>query len=129
MNKSIFAAAGAMVICAAVSLGCSVPAVAADTGSALPPLNYAVRFQDLDLSRMEAVTILYSRLMHAARALCEPSRRSGMMVSAERSAEAAVCVNKAVDEAVTRINRPLVTQYRKSHATDDARRARLAQTQ
>lgn len=128
MNQSTFAAVGVMTIFAAVSLGCSVPAVAADSASAVPPLSYAVRFQDLDLSRMEAVTTLYSRLTHAARALCEPPRRPGMMVSAERSAEAAACVDKAVDEAVTRINRPLVTQYRRSRATDDARRARLAQT-
>jgi UrcA family protein len=128
MTRTTFITASALVLCSTATLCCSVPAEAADGGSSqAAPLKYAVRFQDLDLSRMEHVTTLYGRLLQAARALCEPSRSPGMTVSAEPAAEAASCVDKAIDDAVTRINRPLLTQYRRSRA-GDARRAQLAQT-
>jgi len=127
MNKTVLSIAATMAIYIVVTPGYSAAAAATRSGSdtqPLPPLTHAVRFNDLDLSRMEDVSALYGRLVHAARAVCEPFKRPGIVVSAKGAAEAAACVDRTVDAAVTRVNRPLLTQY---HNSRNARRAQLAQ--
>jgi UrcA family protein len=73
-----------------------------------------VRFQDLDLAKMADVTVLYRRLLQAARALCEPRPNPSVTISAQLSAGIATCVDQSMDAAVIRIRSPLLTQYRKS---------------
>jgi UrcA family protein len=70
-----------------------------------------VKYGDLDLTRVEGAAALYQRLEHAARTVCAPLNPVGMLagLDAERSYEA--CLNKAVSESVSKVNKPLLTNY------------------
>jgi UrcA family protein len=128
MKQLILTLTAARPLCLAATLSCSAAFAVANSGSDVPPLplERTVRFQDLDLSKTGDVSALYGRLLHAARALCEPFHRSGLTISAKQSAQAAACIDQSVDAAVKHIHSPLLTQYRQSIATGEARRVRLA---
>lgn len=129
MNKIMLILTAAKPICLAATLSCSAAFAVAGSGSdmpPLPPLERTVRFQDLDLSKTVDVAALYRRLLHAARAVCEPFHNPSMTISAKQSAQAANCIDQSMDTAVTSIRSPLLTQYRKFRSTGDARRAQLA---
>ena len=89
------------------------------------PLQYVVRFPDLNLSTIAGVGQLYGRLRTASELVCpletdEPLRRL----------EQHVCETKAVGDAVASINSPLLSQYHQLRTRGDrAGMALLAKSQ
>jgi UrcA family protein len=67
-------------------------------------VTYPVGYSDLDVSKVKGARILYLRIRHAAETLCQSAATWG-----KKDGEA--CVRKAVDEAVARVDVPLLTQY------------------
>ncbi len=67
-----------------------------------------VRFDDLDLSKPAAAKILYSRIRGAARDVCEYSMNGDWL---EREIGHA-CIEKAIDNAVKKVNTPALTALR-----------------
>jgi UrcA family protein len=78
--------------------------LANDQSAANATLTYIVGFSDLDVSKVRGVKLLYARLHYAASVLCESAATWGKK-------EGRVCVSRAVDDAVARINRPLLSEY------------------
>jgi UrcA family protein len=67
-------------------------------------VTYPVGYSDLDVSKLKGAKILYLRIRHAAETLCESAATWGKK-------EGEACVRKAVDDAVARVDVPLLTQY------------------
>ena len=67
-------------------------------------VTYPVGFSDLDVSTMKGAKTLYLRIRHAAETLCESAATWGRK-------EGEACVHKAVDDAVARVDVPLLSQY------------------
>lgn len=67
-----------------------------------------VRFDDLNLASPAGVQALYLRIRTAARDVCGPSEITG-----ERAASAAWkdCVNASVNQAVRKVDHPLLSAY------------------
>jgi len=79
---------------------------------------YPVGYSDLDVSTMKGAKTLYLRIRYAAEILCESAATWGKK-------EGQACVSKAVDDAVVRVNRPLLSQYHQLRTKGD--RAGLVQ--
>jgi UrcA family protein len=75
-------------------------------------LTYVVGFSDIDLSTIQGTKLLYARLNYAANVLCESAATWGRK-------EGQACVNKAIDTAVVRINRPLLSRYHQLRTKGD----------
>jgi UrcA family protein len=71
----------------------------------------AVRFADLDVSKPEDVARLYARISRTARDICGRSNADGdgRMSLEER------CIAKTIEDAVSRINRPMLTALYAEH--------------
>ena len=126
MNTTMATAARAMTLCIAAALGFNAADAFAgglsnDESVSGPLPKYVVRFQDLDLSRIEGATALYARLRYAARMVCEPIQSQQLGLVEKYRA----CVDKAIADAVASINRPLLSQYLQLRTRGD--RAGLAQ--
>jgi UrcA family protein len=126
MNTTMVTLARATTLCIAGALGFNATGAFADNLSkdesvAGTSYKYVVPFSDLDLSRIEGTTALYGRLRHAARMVCDPILTQRPLFFKEHRA----CVDKAVADAVAKVNRPLLTQYLQLRTTGD--RAGLAQ--
>ena len=67
-------------------------------------VTYPVRFSDLDVSTIKGAKTLYLRIRYAAETLCESTATWGKK-------EGEACVRKAIDDAVVRVDVPLLTQY------------------
>lgn len=70
-----------------------------------------VRFAELDLQRAEGAATLYARLQHAARFVCDDAT----LVDGEARRAVRRCVRGALDDAVERIDRPLLTRLHGIH--------------
>jgi len=79
---------------------------------------YPVRYSDLDVSTAKGAKTLYLRIRYAAETLCESAATWGKK-------EGEACVNKAVNDAVARVNAPVLTQYSQLRSKGD--KAGLAQ--
>jgi UrcA family protein len=75
-------------------------------------VTYPVGYSDLDLSTTKGAKTLYLRIRYAAETLCESAATWG-----KKQGEA--CVNKAVNDAVARINTPQLTDYSQLHSKGD----------
>ncbi|MGO9933728.1 MAG: UrcA family protein [Steroidobacteraceae bacterium] len=107
-----------MVVASFFALGCAAiggtalaqQATAAEASSASSQstthwvVSYPVRYSDLDLSKMKGAKTLYLRIRYAAETLCESTATWGKK-------EGEACVRKAVNDAVARVDAPLLTQY------------------
>jgi UrcA family protein len=118
MNTIITNTARALTICIAATLGFNAADASAGTLSNDTLVTDAarkevVRFPDLDLSRIEGVARLYGRIAHAARDVCAP------LESQWFPTEYRTCVNKAIADAVTIVNRPLLSQYHQLRTKGD----------
>ena len=118
MNTTITNTARALTICIAATLGFSAADASAgtlsnDTSVTGAARKEAVRFPDLDLSRIEGVAKLYGRIAHAARDVCDP------LETQWRPTEYRTCVDKAIANAVATVNRPLLTQYHQLRTRGD----------
>ena len=67
-------------------------------------VSYPVRYSDLDVSKLKGAKTLYLRIRYAAETLCQNAATWGKK-------EGDACVRKAVDDAVARVNSPLLSQY------------------
>ncbi|MGO9933719.1 MAG: UrcA family protein [Steroidobacteraceae bacterium] len=72
-------------------------------------VSYPVRYPDLDVSTMQGAKTLYLRIRYAAETLCESAATWGKK-------EGQACEKKAVNDAVARVDAPLLTQYSQLHA-------------
>jgi UrcA family protein len=88
------------------SLGCAaiVANALASDAPATATVTYPVGYSDLDVSTPKGAKTLYLRIRHAAETLCESAATWGKK-------EGNACVQKAVNDAVTRVDAPLLTQY------------------
>jgi UrcA family protein len=108
----ILAAAGFLSLCGAAISGtalASEPTTAATTNWSV---TYPVRYSDLDVSTTKGAKTLYLRIRYAAETLCESAATWGKK-------EGQACVNKAVNDAVARINAPVLTQYSQLRSKSD----------
>jgi len=72
--------------------------------SSAESVTYPVAYSDLDMSKLKGARILYLRIRHAAETLCENAATWGKK-------EGDACMRKATDDAVGRVNSPLLSQY------------------
>lgn len=130
MKLAIATAVTAMAICIAGSVGCDA-AVASPVRPANtqflsdPPLTSVVHFSDLDVSTVEGVKRLYVRLRSAAAEVCVPLESA----SAAGASEHRACVNRAIEDAVAGINRPLLSEYHRSQTKGHLRVVKLAEAE
>jgi UrcA family protein len=115
MNKTIATTARALTICIAATLGFNAASASAENDSNEKSvtngyLTYVVRFADLDVSRIEGVKTLYTRLRLAAMMVCTPLESASSWGDAQHRA----CMDKAIADAVAGANRPLLSQYHQS---------------
>jgi len=75
-------------------------------------VSYLVGYGDLDLATAKGAKTLYLRIRYAAETLCENAASWGKK-------EGEACVNKAVNDAVARVNAPLLTQYTELRSKGD----------
>jgi len=87
-------------------------ASSAEHSSANWLVTYPVRYSDLDISKMQGTKTLYLRIRYAAETLCESTATWGRK-------EGEACVRKAIDEAVARVNSPLLSQYHQLRSKGD----------
>jgi len=107
-----------MVAAAFFALGCTAiggtalaqEPTAASTANGL--LTYPVGFSDLDVSTMKGAKTLYLRIRHAAETLCGSAATWGKN-------EGDLCVRRAIDDAVARVEIPLLTQYYEMRSRGD----------
>ena len=76
------------------------------------PVAYPVGYSDLDVSTMKGAKILYLRIRYAAETLCESAATWGKK-------EGEACMRKAVNDAVARVNVPLLIQYSELRSKGD----------
>jgi UrcA family protein len=85
-------------------------------------VTYRVGYGDLDVSNLKGAKTLYLRIRNAAETLCESAATWGRK-------EGDACVQKAVDDAVARVDVPLLTKYSQLRSNGDkARLVQLAKT-
>jgi UrcA family protein len=97
-----------------LSLGCvaiGANALASDSPAAAT-VTYPVGYSDLDISTTNGAKTLYLRIRYAAETLCESAATWGKK-------EGDACVQKAVNDAVTRVDAPLLTQYSQLRSKGD----------
>jgi UrcA family protein len=87
----------------------SEPTAASTTNGSV---TYPVQYSDLDVSTVKGAKTLYLRIRYAAETLCESAATWGKK-------EGEACVQKAVNDAVARVNAPLLTQYSQLHSKSD----------
>ncbi|HMD28642.1 MAG TPA: UrcA family protein, partial [Steroidobacteraceae bacterium] len=75
-------------------------------------VTYPVRYSDLDVSSATGAKTLYLRIRYAAETLCESAATWGKK-------EGEACVQKAVNDAVARVNAPKLTQYNQLQSRGD----------
>ena len=73
---------------------------------------YPVGYSDLDISKIKGAQTLYLRIRYAAETLCESAATWGKK-------EGEACVNKAINDAVARVDAPLLTQYSQLRSKGD----------
>jgi UrcA family protein len=93
--------------CAAISGN----ALASDS-PATATVTYPVGYSDLDISTTKGAKTLYLRIRHAAETLCESAATWGKK-------EGDACVQKAVNEAVARVDAPLLSRYHQLRSKGD----------
>ena len=93
----------------AVSLTAIGGTALASEPTATSTVTYPVGYSDLDVSTAKGAKTLYLRIRYAAETVCESAATWGKK-------EGEACVNKAVNDAVARINAPRLTQYSQLHS-------------
>jgi UrcA family protein len=113
-----------MVAAGFFALGCTViggEALALEPTAAVAPpehsttkwsVTYPVGYSDLDVSKLKGAKTLYLRIRYAAETLCESAATWGKK-------EGDACVSKAIDDAVARVNSPLLSQYHQLRSKGD----------
>jgi len=97
-------AATLFVIGGAAIGGTALASEPATTSTSHQTVTYPVRYGDLDVSTTAGAKTLYLRIRYAAETLCVSTATWGKK-------EGEACVQKAVNDAVARVNAPKLTQY------------------
>jgi UrcA family protein len=108
----ILAAAGFLSLCGAAIGGTALASEPTTASTTNWSVTYPVRYSDLDVSTTKGARTLYLRIRYAAETLCESAATWG-------TKEGQACVNKAVNDAVARINAPVLTQYSQLRSKSD----------
>lgn len=87
------------------------PALASEP-TAASTVTYPVRYGDLDVATAKSAKSLYLRVRYAAETVCESA-------STWDKKEGEACVNKAVNDVVSRVNAPLPTKYSQLRSKGD----------
>ncbi len=98
-----------------LSLGCAAigaNALASDSPGSAATVTYPVGYSDLDISTPKGAKTLYLRIRYAAETLCESAATWGKK-------EGDACVQKAVNDAVARVDAPLLSQYNQLRSKGD----------
>jgi len=97
--------------CLAAALSCSALAAMADTP--LPAKSVVVRYADLNLANPEGIQTLYQRIRMAARVVCGGSESR----SVQALHLASQCRERAIDDAVSKVNNRILTAMHKEKTT------------
>jgi UrcA family protein len=93
----------------ATALAASILSLSTLAAGAAAPVNDArsvkVQFADLDLTREAGIARLYLRIKGAARQVCDQQAHDQLRQTYP------ACVKQAVSTAVTRIDRPMLSDY------------------
>jgi UrcA family protein len=112
-NLAKFTVAAGFLAIGAMAIGgtalASEPTAASTTNWSV---SYPVRYSDLDVSTVKGAKTLYLRVRYAAETLCESAATWGKK-------EGEACVQKAINDAVARVNAPLLTQYSQLRSKGD----------
>jgi UrcA family protein len=108
----ILAAAGILALGSTAISGTALASEPTAASTTNWSVSYPVRYSDLDVSTMEGAKTLYLRVRYAAETLCESAATWGKK-------EGEACVNKAVNDAVARIDAPVLTQYSQLRSKGD----------
>lgn len=113
-------AAGLSSLGGAAIGGTALASEPSSTSTTHSSVTHPVGYGDLDISTAKGARILYLRIRYAAETLCENAATWGKK-------EGQACVNKALNDAVARVNAPLLTQYTQLRSKGDkAARVQLA---
>jgi len=100
-----FIVAAGILALGCTAIGGTAQAQEATTAAATKwSVSYPVKYADLDVSKLKGAKMLYLRIRYAAETLCESAATWGKK-------EGDACVQKAVNDAVARVDAPLLTQY------------------
>jgi UrcA family protein len=106
MNTSIrtriYTAISCLMSTAALCTALSTTAEAEDVPSKI------VKFNDLDITTPDGAKVLYKRIRAAARDVCDVSTGNDPIMRTATK----VCIDQAVDNAVKRVNAPMLTYLR-----------------
>jgi UrcA family protein len=94
------------IILATAALSLSVLSVAQASGSD-EIASVTVRFADLDLTRSDGLSSLYTRLSQAANSVCRDDSEKGVLVQQRYR----VCMDQAIKGAVAKIDQPAFSDY------------------
>jgi UrcA family protein len=104
-----------MTIGLAAVIGCSAAHATDVSKDQSARHEYAVRFNDVDLSGIAGAITVYSRIRQAADTVCESLDGRGLGFVEKHRA----CVNQAIADAVASVNRPLLSQYHQMRTKGD----------
>jgi UrcA family protein len=105
-------AAGFFSLSGAALGGTALAREPSSTATITSSVTYPVGYGDLDVATAKGAKTLYLRIRYAAETLCEHAATWGKK-------EGQACVNKAVNDAVARVNAPLLTQYTQLRSKGD----------
>ena len=80
----------------------------------------SVRVEKVNFDRRDEVAALYQRITYAGNQVCGPRTMTGFYYTSPGYIS---CYNKAVDEAVARVNRPELTAYYQEQLAHNSRLA------
>ncbi len=105
-------AAGFLSLGGAAIVGTALASEPLSTSTTNSSVTHPVGYGDLDISTAKGARILYLRIRYAAETLCENA-------ATWSKKEGQACVNKALNDAVARVNAPLLTQYTQLRSKGD----------
>jgi UrcA family protein len=105
-------AAGFLSLGGAAIGGTALASEPLSTSTTNSSVTQPVGYGDLDISTAKGAKTLYLRIRYAAETLCENATTWGKK-------EGEACVDKAVNDAVARVNAPLLTQYTQLRSKGD----------
>lgn len=97
-----------LTTCAATALIACISCTSAWADTNLEPRSVTVHYEDLNTNSARGVAVLYQRIRSAAETVCSDLGSSRSLALLSRYAG---CVHGAIGVAVTKVNRPAVTEY------------------
>ncbi|MGD0504678.1 MAG: UrcA family protein [Steroidobacteraceae bacterium] len=91
------------------AFGCSLATVCSAADPMDPPQT-TVKYADLNVSKSEGAAALYARIQRAARQVCPPLDLRNLSSEAH-----AVCVHKAIADAVAKVDQPALFAVYSAH--------------